>query len=92
MIPEVNKYPKKLYITNEVYKVVFVKRMKDFGDTNPVTRVIRIKAGMSKRETLTTFLHECLHALHFEHGFTLRHKKVYQLEKAIFELLVDNFL
>lgn len=91
-LPVQSEYPKKVYITNEAYKVVFSKTMKDFGETDPNKRIIRIRAGMSKRETFTTFIHEMLHALHFEHDFKLKHKQVYWLEKAIFELLVDNFL
>ncbi len=90
--PDPSKYPKLIYVTNESYKVVFIKKMKDYGETNYDKRIIKLRAGMSNRETFTTFIHEMLHALHHEHGFKLKHKQVYALEKSIFELLVDNFL
>lgn len=91
-LPPQNKYPKKIYVRDEVYKVVFCKRLKDFGETDPVKRIIRIKHGMSRREIFSTFLHEVLHAIEFEHDLIIRHSLVYQLEKGIFEVLVDNFL
>lgn len=93
-LPPASKYPKKIYIRNECYKIKFTKRIQHFGDTDPVSRVIRIRAGMSKRETFKTMIHELLHALSFEGGkrLKMRHKLVYALEDAITELLLDNFL
>lgn len=91
-LPDQDKYPKKIYIRNDVYKVVFKEGLKDFGDTDPVKLVIRIKSGMSKRETFSTFIHEVLHALEFSHDIKIKHKQVHKMERALFELLVDNFL
>lgn len=91
-LPEQKNYPKKVFVTNEYYRIQFCKRMKDFGLTDPVKLVIKIKAGMSKRETFCTFIHELIHAIEFSHNIKIKHKTVYKLERALFELLVDNFL
>lgn len=87
-----DKYPKTLHIKNETYKIIFSDKLKHYGETDPVRCTIKIRAGMSKRETFMTFIHEALHAMAFEGDFKLKHKTVYSLEEAIFELLVDNFL
>lgn len=92
MLPPNSQYPKKIYISSEVYRVKFVKGLDKFGDSDPAKKLIRIKDGMSRRETFMTFIHEILHALTFEHDFDLKHKQVYALEKSLFELWADNFL
>jgi hypothetical protein len=93
-LPKASQYPKRIYVKGEVYKVTFTTKIKHFGDTDSETKVIRIRSGMSKRETFKTFLHELLHAIEFECDFksTLKHSQIYDLEDAIFELLIDNFL
>lgn len=91
-LPAQKDYPKKIHIRNETYKIVFSKRIKHYGDTDPVKCVIRIRAGMSRRETFMTFIHEMLHAIAFEGEFKLKHKLVYELERYLFEVLVDNFI
>lgn len=84
--------PCKLWIKDRVWKVEYSKTIKHYGDSNKHTRTIRIKAGMSPRETFKTLIHELLHALHMEHKFLLKHKTVYLLEDALFELIIDNFM
>jgi hypothetical protein len=91
-LAEPNKYPKKIYIKNETYRIVFTDKIEHYGDTDPVKNLIRIRAGMSRRETFNTFVHELIHAMEFTHNIKLKHKAVYKLERAIVELLVDNFL
>lgn len=86
------KYPKTVYLKNETWKVVFSKKMKDYGEADPERRIITIKSGMSPRETLATFIHEILHAMHFEDDYDLKHKHVYWLEQNLMAFLMDNFL
>lgn len=91
-IPKLKDYPKKIYLRGATYKIKFVKNLKDIGLTDPSARIIKIRAGMSKNETFRTLLHEMLHFLEFEWPVKLRHKTIYKLEKAIFQLILDNFL
>ena len=90
--PEQSQYPKKIYFRNECYKIKWVKGLSCYGTTNSDTKTIKIKAGMSRRETFTTLIHELLHVAEFEGPIKLKHKTVHKLEKALFELLVDNFI
>lgn len=92
MLPRSNKYPKEIYIKCDMWKIVFKKNLEDYGITDPIAMTITIKDGMSSRETLSTFIHELLHALAFSGDFKLKHKLVYLLETGILEILVDNFL
>jgi hypothetical protein len=93
-LPTPTKYPKKLHVRQEIYRVIFTSRLdKDtLGITDSGDRTIRIKLGMSRRQTFRTFIHEVLHALEFEFGIKIKHKSVYKYSKAIHHLLVDNFL
>ncbi len=90
-VPEIKDYPKELHIGGDTYKIVFAKNIGFSGDCDQGKHRIRIKAGMSKNETFRTFLHEALHAIEFSIPVKIKHKTVYKLEEAIFNLLVDNF-
>jgi hypothetical protein len=90
-IPHPKHYPKKIYFASECYKIKFLKSLKDYGETDSGKKEIRLKYGMSSRETFMTFLHELLHVIEFETPLKIKHKDIYMLEKAIFELLFDNF-
>jgi hypothetical protein len=90
-LPNQSNYPKFIYFGPERYKVKFVK-MDDYGETDPVMKEIRIKKDISPRETMSTFIHELLHVVEFEADIPIKHKTIHRLEKALFELLVDNFL
>lgn len=91
-LPQISKYPKKVYVKGAVYRIKFVKGLQDLGNTDSGKNLISIRAGMSKNETFRTFIHELLHLLEFEWPVRLKHKTVYKLEEAIFALLMDNFL
>lgn len=87
-------YPKKLHIGHEIYKIKYVKRYRDKsqrGQCDPEKKEITVLAGMSKRSTITTLIHETLHAIEFEGDFTIKHKIIYNLETALYELYLDNF-
>lgn len=86
-------YPKTVYIKGKTYSVTFEEELDLLGFMDPEDRRIVIRSGMNPRETLRTFIHECLHAIDEESGKTnLTHKQVYALEESIWEFLEDNIL
>jgi hypothetical protein len=91
-LPLPGAYPKRIYFANECYKIRFNKRLKCYGITDAETKTITIKAGLSPRAFLETLIHELLHVIEFEMPLKMRHKKVYKLERAITNLVLDNFL
>ena len=91
-LPKASAYPKKIYFANECYKIKFKKGLDCYGTTNAHKRLITIKSGMSRRSTLATFIHELLHMIEFEAPLKLKHKMIYKLERAIVEIMIDNFL
>jgi hypothetical protein len=91
-LPKQCNYPKKVYFRDEIYSVKFKKNFHCYGETDPMRKVITIKSGMSERETLATLVHELLHVIEFESPLKIKHKTVYKLERAMVEILLDNFL
>ena len=91
-LPPASMYPKKIYYRDETYKLKFVKNFYCFGETDGDKKTIKIKKGMSRRETLSTLIHELMHVIEFELPLKIKHKNVHKLEKAFMELLLDNFL
>lgn len=89
--PRQDQYPKFIYLRGERYKLRFIKNLADLGETDSETQTIKIRSGMSKNETFRTVIHEILHVVEFEWPVRLKHKTVYQLEEAIFSLIMDNF-
>lgn len=93
-LPPPSKYPKSMVINEEDWRIQFVKVIeKDptiCGMAYP-ERIIKIKKGMSRSETMSTFIHELIHACEFEGDFDIPHKLVYRLEKLIVDLLMVNF-
>ena len=94
-LPSANKYPKQFIIDSEVYKIQFVDTiLRDkgcMGVCDSETRIIKIKNGQSASETLATLIHELLHAMELEYDIKISHKNVYLLEKALLNLLLQNF-
>lgn len=91
-LPLQKAYPKKIHFGDSVYTIKFKKNMGCYGETDPDKKIITIKHGLSSRQTLATFVHEILHLIEFEHPLKIKHKMIYELEKAIMEILLDNFL
>lgn len=95
-LPAFKKYPKKIYVKDEVYKVRMVKRIP--GEVKTVNalcdgdkRVIWIRRSQSPSGLLRAFIHEALHALEFEYEIDIKHKTIHELEAAIAALMEDNF-
>lgn len=91
-LPKQNQYPKRIYFSNECYRIKFKKGLNCFGITDSEKKLITIKDGLSPRELLNTVIHELLHVIEFERPIKIKHKKIYKWERAIAELLIDNFL
>ena len=91
-----SQYPKKLLIGDEIYHVRFVRRFKDphtLGECDPSEKEIRIKQGMSQKETFKTFLHELMHAIfEFEGGVTIPHALIGRLEEPLYNFIISNML
>jgi hypothetical protein len=91
-LPLQKAYPRKIYFSNTIYRIIYKKDIEHFGETDPVRKTITIKDGLSPRQLLATLVHELLHVIEFEHPVKVKHKTVYKLEQAIVEILLDNFL
>lgn len=93
-------YPTKLRIGDVYYRIRFVKSIRRckkkvgegaiVGICDQARHEILIKQGMSKDETLKTYLHELGHAIEFEYDIKISHKAIYQYEEAIFDFICAN--
>lgn len=57
-----------------------------YGDTNPDTRTITIERQLSKELKFRTFIHELMHAIHFEIHAT----EAYGVEGMLGELIAEG--
>lgn len=92
IFPQQGAYPDKIYFRKETYRLQFVKNLDCYGITDAGNKTIKIKKGISPMQTFKTVIHEILHVIEFEGPVKLKHKTVYKLEDALFEILMDNFL
>lgn len=76
------------------YKVVWQEVIRDdqscMGICDPNERIIYLKMGMSKTDTIKTFMHEIFHAIEFEWDQPIPHKITDILEEGAFKLLKLN--
>lgn len=89
------KIPSHLEIGREVWEIRWVAKFKDrhqVGESDPEKRIIKIRKGMTTKETWATLIHEVLHAVDAEYDIKLKHKKIYALDRAFSEFIVDNFI
>ena len=78
-------------IDRSLYQVVVKKDHENHGDVDLNKKVITLN-DESPDEMLSTLIHELLHAVDYEYcANSLKHWQIYQLEKGIKRLLVDNF-
>lgn len=93
-------YPKTIKVRKTNYKIIFVEKIKGrvakgqaiVGYCNQKKKHLVIRDSQTDREAFSTLLHECLHAIEFEYEIKIKHKLVYELEKAMEQLLRDNFI
>lgn len=87
-IPHVVQWSRKGF-----YEVVWVDSFKDnetMGETRFNPNQIAIKSGYSPKETVHTYLHECIHAISAEYDVGLTETQVQKLEKAVYYILKKN--
>ena len=89
-----SEYPTELKIGDEEYRVAFVASIdgtNTIGLCDSGNKVIHIQKGLSKEETLQTFIHEVIHSMEFEYNIKISHRSVYKFETAIYNFIKDNF-
>jgi hypothetical protein len=89
--------PKTVVVGGAEYKVLLTNRIpkvngeKIFGLCCSGERKIWVRKSLPKDEQLSTFWHEVLHALDFEHGIEgLTHEVIYNLEQPLAWFFQDN--
>lgn len=86
--------PALIRITAKIaYEVLFVEDFKDgktAGECRWDLKQIVIKNGMSKTETVKTFIHETIHAIDGENKIGLTETQVLKLEEGIYRTLRLN--
>jgi hypothetical protein len=93
-LPSIREYPKEIQFGDVTYTIKFCRDLghpDTMGECDPGDRVIRIKLGQGRKDTLKTFIHEVLHVLEMEHPVALEHKTIYKLEEAVFNFLWSNY-
>ena len=83
----VKRIPSSVRITPDItYEVAWVDSFKNentLGETRLDTKQILIKKGLSPLETVSTYLHEILHAVSEETSANLTENQVLALEKFV---------
>lgn len=91
-----NKIPHVVKIgPKDLYEVLWVDNFiggDNVGETRFNEKQIVIKTGMTPKLTVTTYLHECLHALSDKYDLNLTEKQVLAFEKSFTYLLLDGNL
>jgi len=84
------KIPAKVKFGKSTYEVLWVDAFpneKTLGETRFDVKQIVLKKDDSAKETIHTYLHECIHALEFEYDAGLTESQVVALEKGIKDIL-----
>jgi len=83
----VKRIPSKIKIGSSVYKIFWVDEFPldplQEGETDGELKQIIIRKGQNVKETVGTYLHECLHAFSFEYDINLTETQVTKLEKSL---------
>ena len=90
-----SKIPSTFIVGDAVYTVEYVDVLDgeaQTGECDPTTYTIKVLKGITPHETLCTVIHEVLHSLSNEHGITLKHKLIHNLERPLANFFLKNFL
>jgi len=78
--------PSKVYITPKIfYSVLWVSEFKDetqVGECRANEKQIILKMNEDSKDTVSTFIHEVVHAQNFEYNIKLTERQVIALEHA----------
>jgi len=90
-------FPKKVVVGAAEYTVLVTNRIPRsngqpvYGLCCSESRKIWVRKSLPQDEQLSTFWHEVLHALDFEHGIEgLTHEVIYNLEQPLAWFIQDN--
>lgn len=90
-LPSKKDYPKKVRLGGTEYKIVFKRMKHNSGLTDASKQTIFIDPDQDDFSMFSTLIHELIHFIEFEYPMKIKHKQVYKFEKAIMQLIVDNF-
>lgn len=88
------KIPSKIIVMDTPWTVVFKKRIGKGGLAglcDPAKHEISILRGMSDHETLSTFIHEVLHAIEYGLQKTIGHGLINKIEAPLSSVLQQVF-
>lgn len=86
-------YPNTMLVGDSVWEIKLVKDIQQsdaYGACDPQCKTIYLEMAQTRKEMMSTFLHELIHAIEIEYGLTIRHKLVNNLEVALTNLIVEN--
>lgn len=95
MILRMKDYPRQLYIGDNLWAVVFCRKVPGESDTvlglcDPFDLKIYIKMGQTPKERFKTLIHEVLHCWEYEYKLSIPHATIGALENPFFDFLVHN--
>ncbi len=95
MIRRQRDFPKTILINGRTWRVQFRRRLifegkPAWGLCHRETRLIEISMSLTPIKRYEIYWHELLHALSAEHGFTLAHPTIYNLQGPISQFLREN--
>lgn len=86
--------PSEIKLTpKESYQLVFIKEFQHenvLGECDPNARQIKIKAGLSNKQTVSVLIHEIVHAMSFTHELNITENRTEGLELALVRLFRYN--
>jgi|SRR5271165_1941102 len=80
------KIPKTVKINKTKFKVQWCEKFPDkhqVGESDWNNKLMTLKRGETKKDTVHTYIHECLHLFSDEFGIKLTEKQVQKLEKGL---------
>lgn len=90
-------YPAKLRVGATTYRLELVPHIEEIGRNvtrgycDPDEKLITLLEKQSDKELFSTFIHELLHAIEYEHKVKIPHKLVYAMEGPLAQALTKNF-
>ena len=89
-----NGIPSHIRVGAAMYKIVINKDklIEDGSDgyCNPADSVLVINSEVGPQRKWQVLVHELLHAIEVQYNIKLNHRKINQLESALYQLLKDN--
>jgi hypothetical protein len=82
--------PTELWVLGRPVRIVYDASMKDYGECDYDTRVLKIRAGLDHSEDRDTTLHELMHMLDHLGDTGMKERQVRVLATLLYATLVDN--